>query len=206
MSPEERARRKQFVQQFGWGGFGDEDVDLSLSPDPQNSTQLSPQQLGTLRNDIQKLLEGRKDCADFVNALLNNVAAATQRPLYSTDPLKVFDAVAGQRGFFLAPGQGASGYAWGSIRGGDAKITLDVSFGGFSFVRGLVGLHEVIHEASGAKNQLYSDRDLAVAAYQVAIAQGYKDVPKPPGPNDVLLSSQYYNDRLFKACSPNQRK
>ena len=173
---------------------------------PQNPTPLTGQQLGTLRTDIQKLLEGRKDCSDFVNALLKNVAAATQRSLYSTDPLKIFDAVAGQKGFFLAPGQGAGGYAWGSIGTGDAKITLDISFGGFSFDRELIALHEVTHEASGAKYQLYLDRELALASYQVAVAQAYKGVPKPPSTNDVNANSQYYTERLFKACSPNQRR
>ena len=160
----------------------------------QKPEPLTAGELGTLRTDIQKLLEGRKDCSDFVNALLNNVAEATQRPLYSADPVKLFNAVAGQRGFFVAPGQGASAFAYGSIAGGDAKVTLDISFGGFSFVRGLLVLHEVIHEASGAKGQLYSDRELALAAYQVETAQGYKDVPKPAGRYDVPLNSQYYND------------
>ena len=72
-------------------------------------------------------MEGRKDCADFVNALLKNVPAATHRDLYSTDPLKVFDAVSGQGGFFLAAGQGASGYAWGSCDAvcSDSTLTWD---------------------------------------------------------------------------------
>ena len=99
-----------------------------------------------------------------------------------------------------------SGYSYGSINSGNAKITFDMSFGGFSFVRGLLGLHEIIHEASGRAQRLYSDRELALASYQVAVAQGYKGVGKPPSTNDVDENGKYYNARLFKACHPNQSK
>jgi len=174
--------------------------------DPQNP--FTSGQVQTLRDDIEKLLKGRDDCAKFVQSLLNTVAANTQVPFYNADPLKVFDAVAGMNGggLFLSPGQGASGYSYGSINGRDAKITFDISFGGFSFVRGLTGLHEITHEATGVAGRLYLDQELASAAYTVALQQGYKNVPEPPNTKDVAQNSKYYDERLFKACSPNQHK
>ena len=106
---------------------------LLIGGEPQNTTLLTSGQVQTLRGDIQKLLKGRDDCAKFVQALLDTVAANTQVPFYNADPRKVFDSVATSRGggLFLSPGQGASGYRYGSINSGNAKITFDMSFGGF---------------------------------------------------------------------------
>lgn len=158
---------------------------------------------------MKELLKGRKDCLDFLASVLFTVAVNTQTPLYSSDflsdPLKIFDAVASQKGFFLAPGQGAGGFAWGGLGDGTAKVTLDSNSA--TFTTGLLGLHESAHEAG---TRTFTDQELDWAAYQVAWAQGYANVKPglypPPRTNDVIANSNYWHDRLFTACSPNQHK
>src|SRR5262249_12236411 len=138
---------------------------------------LTPEQQTMLRDDINKLLVARKDCADFMNGLMFTVAQNTGLPLYHQDflasPLNIFDTIASppQLGYRLSPGQGASGYAKGGLSLNTAKVTLDVSMGtdsGGSISRGLLLLHEDAHEAGSAG---YSDRELAIAAFQTAWAQ-----------------------------------
>jgi YD repeat-containing protein len=174
-------------------------------------TPLTPEQRGMVRSEMEKLLRARKDCLDFLSSVLFTVAVNTQTPLYSSDflsdPLKIFDAVASstQKGFFLAPGQGAGGFAWGGLGSGTAKVTFDSISPTFS--TGLLGLHETAHEAG---SRVFTDQELGWAAYQVAWAQGYANVKPglypPPRTNDVVANSYYWDDRLFKACSPNQHK
>ena len=170
---------------------------------PQNrvaETPVTPEQLATLRKDVGKLLTGRKDCADFISGLLFNVAQYTQLPLgnqnFLTNPLNIF----GDVGYFLSPGQGASGFAWGG------KITLDTSMGtsaGESISRGLLLLHENSHEAGSAG---YLDRELAIAAFQTAWAQGFQNIPTLPSSTDVSANSQYLTTMIFQACHPRQTK
>jgi hypothetical protein len=177
---------------------------------PQQPVSETPLNPDGLRADIQRVLNGRKDCADFVKGLLFTVAQYTQLPLYSLgfldNPSRIVDAVASQLGYFLARGQGVSGYAKGGLKLGTAKITIDISMGddvGATIGRGLLLIHENAHEA-GAEG--YLDRELAIAAYQTAWAQGYQNIPNPPTTNDVSRNSQYLSDLIFQACHPKQGK
>ena len=170
-------------------------------------TRLNPNQL---RSDLELVLNGRKDCADFMKGLLFTAAQYTKLPLYRqdflNDPSKIVDAVSLQGGYFLASGQGVSGYAKGGLMLNTAKITMDVSMGndvGARVARGLLLLHENAHEAGAAG---YSDRELAIAAYQTAWAQGYQNIPTPPTTNDSSINSQYFSDIIFQACHPRQGK
>jgi len=157
-----------------------------------------------LKNDTKSLLEGRPECSQFVSGLLFNVAAYTQLPLrsdeYLTNPLKIFDDVQSRHGYFLAVGQGASGFASGG------KITLDVSMHedrGASISRGLLSLHENSHEASSA---LYLDRELAIAAHQTLWSQRYENIPPFPTTSNDVANSQYLTNAIFQACHPWQTK
>jgi hypothetical protein len=191
------------------GGLLNSDIESIDSDDPTRQKRvpeipLTSEQVDMLKNDTRKLLEGRTDCSQFVSGLLFNVAASTGLKLrsneYLTEPLKIFDAVQSQRGYFLAVGQGASGYAWGG------KITLDVGMNvdsAGSVSRGLLLLHENSHEAGSAG---YLDRELAVAAYQTLWSQAYENIPPPPTTTDSTINSRYLTNAIFKACHPLQGK
>jgi len=191
-----------------------EEVELSSLQITANQTSNSPQKpeipLSTeaLKSDASNLFKNRKDCEPFISGLLFNAAQYTQLPLYSqsflADPLAIFDAVGSH--YFLSPGQGASGYAWGGLADKTAKITFDFSMGtdnGASMSRGFVSLHENAHEAGQAG---YSDRELAIAAFQTLWAQGYENIPHLPSSNDVDQNANYLTDAIFQACHPRQGK
>ena len=134
--------------QFEWVDDPDEVLEVYINQRKSVSeTRLTANQIDVLRSDVQQLLEGRKDCGAFVSGLLFTVAQQTQLPLYSEryrdDPLTIIDDVAVQPrgGYFLAPGQGASGFAWGGFNLNTAKITMDVAMGSarlLSVSRGLL--------------------------------------------------------------------
>lgn len=144
-------------------------------------------------------------CRDFVKAVLNQVAAQTNIPLFSDDIMKNFDKIGG----FEYASITAGAYAWGSIGGGDARIQINSNSPikptsrDLSFVNGMLGIHETAHVAANKKTYGYSDRALGLAAYQVALAQKTeKNVPKPPDTFDTITNSYYWSNRLFYACRP----
>lgn len=97
-------------------------------------------------------------------------------------------------------------YAKGGLSLNTAKVTLDMSMGtdrGASIMRGLLLLHEDSHEAGSAG---YLDRELAIAAFQTAWAQGYKNIPPLPTTANTETTSQYLTQMIPQACHPNQTK
>ena len=74
---------------------------------------------------------------------------------------------------------------------------------GASMSRGLVSLHENAHEAGRAG---YSDRELAIAAFQTLWAEGYENIPHLPSTNDVIQNSNYLTSAIFQACHPLQER
>jgi YD repeat-containing protein len=175
---------------------------------PQNPVPLSKEQNETLLQDFANLLKTRKDCLEFMSSLLQTVATNTGRSLYSTefisDPTKIFTAL--QKGAALKPDLSYGGaQAWGSLGGGDAMMVIrQISWTGFSFVRGMTAAHESGHFA--AAQGKYTDQELGWAGYQVLWAQGYTKLDPPPSTNDVMTNSYYYDSLLFKACNPFQKK
>lgn len=145
---------------------------------------------------------------EFVSSLLFTVAVNTQRPLFSdgfiSDPTEIFKAITKQRGVSIESDLGDPGQAWGALSHGTANIVMKhIAFNGLSWVRGFEMLHETLHLAAG--QGVFLDSELARAGYQVAWAQGYTVNP-PPLTNDREANSYYFDDLLFKACNPNQRK
>lgn len=146
----------------------------------------------------------------FVSSLLFTVAAKTQRPLFSfkfiSDPTEIFKAITSpsQLGVSVKPDLEDPGQAWGALSNQNANIVLKtISFTGFSWVRGFEILHETLHLAAG--KGVFLDSELARAGYQVAWAQGYTVNPPPPT-DDRHANSYYFDNLLFKACNPYQRK
>ena len=123
-----------------------------------------------LRSDMATMLSD-SDCLDFINKLFNMVHE--QNPHIKADArdlLNVFDKVGSQpRGglFYGADIAGSligngGGYAYGSVRTGDAKIVLgDASFHSKSMTReqlriedAVGALHEDIHHLAGGDTVL----------------------------------------------------
>ena len=98
VSPEEAARRRAIVAEFGRSGFGDEDVELTSSPDPQNpgpTIAFGPNYQNLIQpfkdafDEAVDRLKKKKDCAKLFGGLqnaLNTLNSATYR-LFN-DPIK----------------------------------------------------------------------------------------------------------------------
>lgn len=134
--------------------------------DLPDSVPLSKEQRDTLLADFAKLLKNRNDCLEFVSSLLATVATNTARPLYNTqfisDPAKIFTSL--QKGVVLKPMK-YGGLASGSLGGGDAKMEIkEISWIGFSWVRGMIITHESTHFAPAEGK--FSDQELAWAGYE----------------------------------------
>ncbi len=183
---------------------------VSLVPqgpnDPNNQTPLTTEQLKSLREDTENEIKARKECLDFIASLLVTAAKNSLNPLYSTafltDPIKIFDAVADQRGFFIVKGLKSGGQASGYL----VRNTARISYGSLANpgYNGAMGLAEILHHAG---SQWYSDQELAWAGYETLMAQGYSKVKVPPKTNGVPENSQYFHsDIVFRACAPTQVK
>ena len=144
-------------------------------------------------------------CAKFVKALLNQLGSDTQRKALSNDILDIFKAVEQQGGFgrnqgpFLAEGGSTVGNK-------DAFVNINFYRGSNAQSRilsGRITIHELLHVASGT-NRNYSHYEMARAAYEVAKAQGYKDIGTKPSGGDPggrdERNSNIFSDRLFAAC------
>lgn len=172
---------------------------------PQNPTPLTPGEVDNLRANLGNLLKGK--CADFVARTLSELGKLTGTAPHSTDALKVFDAVRGQKGFHREAGTlTAFGYAYGSVGSGQGKIGVRLAPPGSpsnAFITNSetsTMAHELIHAARGSGGELYSHRQMAQAAYSAAQALGYKGF-RPPGTDFTdQQNSQYFNRRLFDAC------
>jgi hypothetical protein len=177
---------------------------------PQNAGRLSEAEHAILANDLNRHLLSRKDCIDFVRALLRTVAINTQRPAYD-DVRDVLDKIREQGGVVVDADvgkEGHSGEAHGAISANNATMRVaSISFAEgevASAARGSLVLGETLHFA--AKHGVFLDSELAWAGYQVAWAQGY-NVKGPPKTNDREKNSDYFHNTLqFAACSPNQIK
>ncbi len=175
----------------------------------QNGRPLTPEEIEKVRRDMAATLEN-PGCAMFIRGVLRQVALNTKIPLFSDDVIKNFNQVLKTGAIRTVPLPRGEGQAWGSAGGGDATIEFNSRYSlnsPFPHVVGMRGLHETTHVSTNRKMHSYSDYDLARAAYRIALAQGYKDVPTPPDTFDSVANSTYYNDRIFIACRPEwQRK
>ncbi len=174
---------------------------------PPNQGRLSDAELDILRNDLNDHLHKRKDCIDFVRALLLQVALNTGREAI-LDPLTAFDEIRKQGAVAIDPTITHPAEAWGALStnpGNPATIkVLAMPFGGHSWTRGDLILGEVLHLA--AKKGVYSDSDLAWAGYQVTWGQGYR-LQSPPITGETEANSRYFHNQVqFAACNPYQRK
>ncbi|HEX5602417.1 MAG TPA: DUF4214 domain-containing protein [Pyrinomonadaceae bacterium] len=182
----------------------------STNANPQNLGRLSEAEHDILANDLIRHLSFRKDCTDFVQALLRTVAVNTLRPGYH-DVMDVFDQVRKQGGVVVDAAVGMRSHraeAHGAISGNNATLKVaSISFAEgevMSAARGDIVLGETVHFA--AKQGVFTDSELAWAGYQVAWAQGYTVAP-PPATNDSEINSNYFHNTLqFAACNPYQRK
>jgi YD repeat-containing protein len=182
----------------------------SAAANQQNPGRLGEAEHDILANDLNQHLSFRKDCTDFVKALLRTVAINTQRPAYD-DVMDVFDMVRKQRGVVVDTEVGRrshSAEAHGAISGNSATLRVaSISFAEgevMSAARGDIVLAETLHFA--AKQGVFLDSELAWAGYQVAWAQGYSVAP-PPATNDREKNSNYFHNTLqFAACNPYQKK
>ena len=170
--------------------------------------RLTPEENQRLRTDLVGLLQIRKDCSEFVSRLLFTVAVTMQRPLFShrfvEEPPKIFDAITSQGGVSINSNLANPAEAQGALSGQNAQIVLKrISFSGHSWVRGFEVLHESLHLA--AAHGVFLDFHLAQAGYQAAWSQGYTVNP-PPNTSNRVENSYYFDELLFRACNPYQKK
>lgn len=166
---------------------------------PQNPA-LTPEQIAGLRKDLKDTLANPK-CGDFAKALLKQLGNS-----YSDNALTLFDKVAGMKnGFYGLASAPPFGLGGGTIGGGNASIGIRLSAGDAPIFHNATArtlFHELVHVASDSARG-FGHPDMAQAAYAVAMAQGYKNVPKPPEPGSKgydYQSSVYFESRLFDAC------
>jgi YD repeat-containing protein len=174
------------------------------SANPQNTRPLPQDEINKIRSDITETLKN-PGCAEFVAGILIQVASDTSLPLFSDDVLRNFNEVVRTGTIEATLLSGREAQAWGSAGGGDAKIQFNTQYpltSPFPHVVGMRGIHETTHVSTNKRMYSYSDHDLALASYTVALKLGYKGVPKPPNTLDSIENGNYYNDRLFKSCRP----
>lgn len=125
-----------------------------------------------------------------------------------------------QGGLFMDPGSSNSGYTFGNIEPGTAKIATKYLSNSplRAWVNGQVGLHEVAHVGIKDAGRGYTHTEMAQAAYDVAQAMGIniKDLGQRPANNTALdpkewtkmdnAASTHFNNRLFDACKGNPTK
>jgi len=177
-------------------------------------TPLSPDEIREFEKNVNDVWS-KSHCKVFVEAVLIKAAAQTGKPLTSANIMELFNIIKGQGGFVHGKTLLGSAEAFGSIGNGNARVIFaarslisPTSQGKNS--NGQLGIHEITHLATRMRNQIYDDRDLAVASHDVAIAQGYDLRGKTPLPKQqsdypnynawVLANSNYYTGRLFDAC------
>jgi len=144
---------------------------------PQNPTNKGTPLPGSEVDRLQSALASvLKDsmCSSFVEALLNQIGADTNRKAFSNNIVDIFDAVRKQGGF----GQRAmSDTAEGgsTVGNGDAYINIgNATFADNPYALASVGrtmIHELLHVGSST-NLDYSHYQMFKAAYAVAERQG----------------------------------
>lgn len=140
-----------------------------------------------------------------MSALFNQLSTDTGRTAYSTNAMDVFSAVDQQGGFGRREGP-FSAEGGSTVGNGNAFININfpiLSNPMSSASNGRVILHELTHVGSSSSRN-YSHYEMARAAYEVALAQGYKDLgTKPSGgdPGGVDASNSVsFSNIQFKAC------
>ena len=112
-----------------------------------------------------------------------------------------------KKGFYGLASAPPFGLGGGTIGGGNASIGIRLSAGDapiFHTATARTLFHELVHVASDSARG-FGHPEMAQAAYAVAVAQEYKNVPKPPEPGSKdydYQSSVYFESRLFDACKP----
>lgn len=154
-----------------------------------------------LRARLRKLLEkNNNECANFVHALIAQVAGDTGMLAYSVDALDLFDAISAQGGYVLqqvvVDGENADGTVLGGLTNPASPATVIISprtHAGSPFNENAVqgayvhtALHETIHLANS--RGVYNDTQLADAAFNLG---GLSDA----------LKDQYHEIRNYKDAS-----
>lgn len=165
---------------------------------PQKAA-LTPDQIAGLRKDLKDMLANSK-CGDFAKALLDQLGNS-----YSSDAEKLFDKVGEQGGFYKIDSYPPWGEGGGTIGGKNSSIGIILPAGDAAIFHNAVArafFHELIHVSSNSSRSV-GHPQMAQAAYAVAIAQGYRNVAKPPDPGSKDYDGQssiYFEARLFDAC------
>jgi hypothetical protein len=136
-----------------------------------------------------------KKCADLANGILQRLGS-------KDDALTSFNKVKSFYATSLSADK-AWGLGGGLISNGTASIGIELLKGNetayvFHSALARTLYHEIVHVATGAGHPA-----MAQAAYDTLIAQGYKNVGKPPAPgvDDYdFKSSQYFEGRIFDVC------
>jgi hypothetical protein len=186
------------------------------SSSPQYTAEVPLPDLG---KGMEKQLEN-KGCADFVEALLKqNAAANPQDPLQGTSLMDLFGRI-GQENYVLQRdlnmnGTAINGTVSGSIARGDARILLRtrdyyttdtarqisraVASGQLEYV--MSAMHETFHLA-GTYGGGWNDERLARTA--LGITGDQEHFPNPSTAT-VLDWSSYFNRQLYSKCAPGFR-
>ena len=167
VSPEEAARRRAIVVEFGSAGFGDEDEFIL----PQNTSRaLSRSEILSLMDSILELFKNHHDCERSMDKLLGELKASTGYDAGSIrDVIEAFrqDGIAyqGDRAP-LGPGDSGGGDA-GTGMGGVPAISF--SPGGTSEITAVLVMGEMMHWAGmpkqgGVYQNKFTDEVIANAA------------------------------------------
>jgi YD repeat-containing protein len=177
---------------------------LAAPQNPYKGTPLSPSEINQLRTDATNLLKDEA-CAKFMSAILNQLTGNTGKKAYSTDAMDIFKAVEKQGGFGRRSGS-MSAEGGSTVGNKDAYININFFISDNVFIsasNGRIILHELLHVGSSTSAD-YSHYEMAQAAYDVALAQGYKDIGQRPSGGDPggvdQKNSDVFGSFLFKAC------
>jgi hypothetical protein len=172
---------------------------------PQNSTPLPGSEVDRLKSALASVLKDSK-CSSFVEALLKQISADTNRKAFSNKIGDIFDAVRKQRGFGKrAMSDTAEGGS--TVGNGDAYINIgNWTFADNPYALASVGrtmIHELLHVGSGT-NLDYSHYEMFKAAYAVAQRQEGFTLDRKPGPKDPggrdIPNAYAFDNILFQAC------
>jgi RHS repeat-associated protein len=166
----------------------------------QRASQRTSDVKSILRKKLKHLLK-KKQCKNFLDGLLKQLAKDTGNPTVASTFLQVFEA--------------ASFRNISSEDLGNAFVTASGAILGINFSRARPGGREsleaiTIHEtAHGATRvfQGYSEFQIASAAFTVGRAMGLvPDLVPPPNPNNDNYSNLLFDQTVIAACGPYPNK
>ena len=186
-------------------------VKFFVSPGSQVTTTINPQNIVPLPdlNRAIKVMLSNRDCATFVENLINKVAERTKISFiadylpdlldnvqvdFSQQYMRDGTPIAGK-----APPRDAAGIAHLGISPRSAKGLTEIGYKNAVYTYAETYLHELIHYAGGTRR--YTDQELAEAAVALGnLPEGAKKWFDQIKPGDIKGYSDFYDSILQNHC------